>query len=160
MAADNFNDRLVLLYSWIKRQAYRYCSNEYDAEDLASETIYKLLRYRDKFDNKRDLKPWILSIMQNTYITDYYHRRCIAFVEVEDNMLTYSYSEPQSLISIKNIVSIVRQYARQSCCIESVLLYAKGYNYDEISRILDIPIGTVRSRISSGRKLLKEALEL
>lgn len=160
MAADNFNDRLVSLYSWIKRQAYRYSSNDYDAEDLASETIYKLLRYRDKFDNKRDLKPWILSIMQNTYITDYNHRRCIPFVEVEDNILSYSYIEPQSLISIKNIVSIVRKYARRSCCIESVLLYAKGYNYDEISRILDIPIGTVRSRISSGRKLLKEALEL
>lgn len=160
MAADNFNDRLVSLYSWIKRQTYRYYSNEHDAEDLASETIYKLLRYRDKFDNKRDLKPWILSIMQNTYITDYNHRRCIAFVEVEDNMLTYSYREPQSVVTVKNIVSIVRKYARQSCCIESVLLYAKGYNYDEISRILDIPIGTVRSRISSGRKLLKDALEL
>lgn len=160
MAADNFNDRLVSLYSWIKQQTYRYYSNEHDAEDLASETIYKLLRYRDKFDNKRDLKPWILSIMQNTYITDYNHRRCIAFVEVEDNMLTYSYREPQSVVTVKNIVSIVRKYARQSCCIESVLLYAKGYNYDEISRILDIPIGTVRSRISSGRKLLKDALEL
>ena len=160
MAADNFNDRLVSLYSWIKLQTYRYYSNEHDAEDLASETIYKLLRYRDKFDNKRDLKPWILSIMQNTYITDYNHRRCIAFVEVEDNMLTYSYREPQSVVTVKNIVSIVRKYARQSCCIESVLLYAKGYNYDEISRILDIPIGTVRSRISSGRKLLKDALEL
>ena len=160
MVADNFNDRLVSLYSWIKRQAYRYCSNRYDAEDLASETIYKLLRNRDKFDDKRDLKPWILSVMQNTYITDYNHRRCIPFVDVDNDMMYYSYSEPQSLISIKKIVSIIRKYARQSCCIESVLLYAKGYNYEEISRILSIPIGTVRSRISTGRKLLKDALEL
>lgn len=160
MVADNFNDRLVSLYSWIRRQAYRYCSNEFDIDDLTSETIYKILKNKDKFDNKRDLKPWILSIMQNTYITDYNHRRCVPFVEVDDNILTYSYCEPQSLISMRNIISIVRKYARQSCCIESVLLYAKGYNYDEISHILDIPIGTVRSRISSGRKLLKEALEL
>lgn len=160
MVADNFNDRLVSLYSWIRRQAYRYYSCEFDIDDLTSKTIYKLLKNKDKFDNKRDLKPWILSIMQNTYITEYNHRQCIPFVEVEDNMLSYSYIEPQSLISIRNIVSIVRKYARQSCCIESVLLYAKGYNYDEISRILNIPIGTVRSRISSGRKLLKDALEL
>lgn len=160
MVADNFNDRLVSLYSWIRRQAYRYCSNEFDVDDLTSETIYKLLKNRDRFDNKRDLKPWILSIMQNTYITEYNRRKNIPFVEVEENMLSYSYNEPESLISIKKIGSIIRKYARQSCCIESVLLYAKGYNYEEISRILGIPIGTVRSRISTGRKLLKDALEL
>ena len=160
MIADNFNDRLVSLYSWIKKQAYRYCSNDFDADDLTSETIYKILKNKDKFDNKRDLKPWILSIMQNTYITDYNHRKCVPFVEVDDNMLTYSHHEPQSLTSLKNICSLIRKCSRRSCCIESVLLYAKGYNYEEISHILNIPIGTVRSRISSGRRLLKDALEL
>lgn len=160
MSADNFNDRLVSLYSWIKRQAYRYCANRYDAEDLASETIYKLLKYRDKFDDKRDLKPWVLSVMQNTYITGYNHCMCVPFVEVDNDMLFYSHSEPLSILSVKNIFSIIRKYARRSCCVESVLLYAKGYNYDEISHILGIPIGTVRSRISTGRKLLKIALEL
>jgi len=46
-----------------------------------------------------------------------------------------------------------------SCCIECVLLYAKGYSYDEIAERIGIPVGTVKSRVSAGRKMLREALD-
>lgn len=53
----------------------------------------------------------------------------------------------------------IRECARKSVAIECVILYAKGYNYDEISKMLRIPKGTVMSRISNGRKMLREALD-
>ncbi|NBJ08313.1 hypothetical protein D1647_19345 [Alistipes sp. Z76] len=63
-------------------------------------------------------------------------------------------------LALSHILSAVRDCARKSVAIECVVLYAKGYNYDEISRMLGIPKGTVMSRISNGRKMLKESLEL
>lgn len=159
MKAESFSDMLVGLYPWIKGQAYRICGNKCDAEDLASEVIYKMLKNSERFDCSRDLKPWATSIIFNTYITNFNRRKCVQFVEVDNDACFYSYHDSQSNISVKRIFSIIRKCARQSCTIECVLLYAKGYTYEEISQLLHIPIGTVRSRISLGRKTLKRALE-
>ncbi len=74
----------------------------------------------------------------------------------------YTYASPylaDQEMAISHILSIVRECARKSVAIECVILYAKGYNYDEISKMLGIPKGTVMSRISNGRKMLREALE-
>ena len=57
-------------------------------------------------------------------------------------------------ILFDDLVSIIQRCAKKSRCIDSVMYYASGYSYDEISEILNIPVGTVRSRISSGRKML------
>lgn len=57
-------------------------------------------------------------------------------------------------ILFDDLVSIIQRCAKKSRCIDSVMYYASGYSYDEISEILNIPVGTVRSRISSGRKFL------
>ena len=59
--------------------------------------------------------------------------------------------------SIDRLLSIIRDCNRKSCCIECVLLYAKGYNYEEISDKIGIPVGTVKSRISAGRQMLRKA---
>ena len=74
----------------------------------------------------------------------------------------YSYASPYMAdhdLEISHILSTVRECARKSVSIECVILYAKGYNYDEIARMLCIPKGTVMSRISNGRKMLRDALD-
>ena len=65
--------------TWINRKARQYYSDEFDAEDLASETIEKILRSKTKFDAAKSFRPWALAIMQNTYITQYNRRKCIGF---------------------------------------------------------------------------------
>ena len=57
-------------------------------------------------------------------------------------------------ILFDDLVSTIQRCAKKSRCIDSVMYYASGYSYDEISEILNIPVGTVRSRISSGRKMI------
>lgn len=65
----------------------------------------------------------------------------------------YAYSSPLTAdqnVTVWYILSLLRECSRKSIAIECVILYAKGYNYDEISRMLGIPKGTVMSRISNG----------
>lgn len=144
--------------SWIRRKAQLLCPNEYDAEDLASETVEKILRSRDKFDSKKDFRPWALTVMRNTFITWYNRRMCVPFMRMDDD---FSYASPylaDQEMAVSHILSAIRDCARKSVAIECVVLYAKGYNYEEISQMLGIPKGTVMSRISNGRKMLREAL--
>lgn len=155
----NIDELVIKNIEWIRRKAHNYYSNESDAEDLASETIYKCLSQAKRFDNDRSFKPWALAIMANTYITQYNRRRCVLFTGLDeyDPYIGYNYADQQA--SINNMLSIIRECGRKSCCIECVLLYAKGYSYDEIADIVGIPVGTVKSRVSAGRKILRDALE-
>lgn len=155
----NIEELVIKHAAWIRKKARRYYSDEYEADDLASETIYKCLSQGKRFDSERSFKPWALTIMENTYITQYNRRRCVLFTGLDD----YDpYSESESAdqrASVQRILSVIRECARKSCCIDCVLLYAKGYSYDEIADIEGIPVGTVKSRVAAGRKMLREALD-
>lgn len=155
----NIEELVVKHAAWIRKKARRYYSDEYEADDLASETIYKCLSQGKRFDSERSFKPWALTIMENTYITQYNRRRCVLFTGLDD----YDpYSESESAdqrASVQRIISVIRECARKSCCIDCVLLYAKGYSYDEIADIEGIPVGTVKSRVAAGRKMLRDALD-
>ena len=151
--------RIVENLSWLKHQARRYYGNPYDAEDLVSDTIEKILTNRSHFDRFKDFKPWAMAIMRNIFITQYNRKLCVPFVGIDG---VHSYSSPIAADhreSINRIFSAIRRCARESIAIECVVLYAKGYTYKEISGILGIPIGTVMSRISNGRKMLRDVLE-
>ena len=143
--------------SWLKRKAHRYYVDDFDADDLTGETIEKILQNHDKYDVGKNFRPWALTIMHNTFITQYNRRKCITFSPLEDYQAISHYYSDQ-LAAISNICSTIRKCAAKSIAIECVVLYAKGYSYDEIARMLSIPIGTVMSRISNGRQMLRRAL--
>ena len=155
----DIEDIVVRHAGWIRQKARRYYTNEADADDLASETIYKCLSQGQRFDCRMSFKPWALTIMENTFITQYNRNRCVQFTGYENDMAYISDDRTDGRISVKRILSIIRDCGRKSCCINCVLLYAKGYSYDEISDIEGIPIGTVKSRVAAGRRLLRNALE-
>lgn len=154
-------ERLVIEnVGWLRLKSRRYYpDNIDDADDLTSETIYKLLKASNLYDSKKGFRPWALSVMHNTYITAYNRRKCVPFTELDESMPYFSRYESDHRATVNRILSVVRTCARKSCCIECVLLYAKGFSYDEIAVNLEIPVGTVRSRISAGRKMLHEALD-
>ncbi len=154
----NIEHLVVDNITWLRRKAQIFCQNACDAEDLASETIEKILKSRDRFDSRKDFRPWALIVMRNTFITNYNRRKCVPFTGMDDDYPAISPFMADQEIIITHILSSIRKCARKSIAIECVILYAKGYNYDEISQQLGIPKGTVMSRISNGRKLLREAL--
>lgn len=145
---------------WILRKAHCYYNNDFDAEDLAGDTIEKILRNKDRYDNSRSFRPWALVIMHNTYITQFNRRQCVPFVCIDEAWSCFSDYDADLNVRLKHILRIVRQQAARSKNIECVVLYALGYEYAEISKMLGIPKGTVMSRIWNGRKMLAEALNV
>lgn len=152
-------EELVVSYAgWIRKAARRYYSDECDADDLAGETIYKCLSQGHRFDSDRSFKPWALTIMENIFKTQYNRRKCVLFTGYGDHGQYKGAEYTDQRASVNRILSIIRECGRKSRCIECVLLYAKGYSYDEIADIVGIPIGTVKSRVAAGRRMLREAL--
>ena len=151
----NIEELVVAHAPWIRKKASYYCMNSADADDLASETIYKCLSRGRHFNMSRNFKPWALAVMVNTYITLYNRRRCILFTGYNE-ALEYSGGErADQRASVRNLLSVIRRCRCKSETVDAVLLYAKGYSYMEIADMLEIPVGTVRSRISTARKLLR-----
>lgn len=154
----NLHHAIAENIDWIRHKAKTYCKDEIQAEDLASETIIKCLYNAGRFDTGKQLKPWIQTIMANTFKTDYNRRKCISFVNYD---LTDSFRCPHTADErtlLKDLIDAIGRLEKRSLCIQSVLLYIDGYNYSEIARKSGIPIGTVKSRIATGRKILRESL--
>ena len=152
-------DLVVGHTGWIRMKAGYYYHDESDADDLASETIYRILSSADKFDTGRSFKPWAHTIMENIYKMQYNRRKCVLFTGYDEigSALSDLYSDQRAIV--RRMLSIIRQCMRKSCCIECVLLYARGYDYAEIASKAGIPVGTVESRIAAGRKMLRNALQ-
>lgn len=143
---------------WIRKTAGRFYSDVCDAEDLASETVYRILSQGERFNPHRSFKPWALTIMVNIFRTQYNRRRCVPFNGYEDYDNYPGSESADQRAAVGRILSIIREYSRKSRNIECVILYAKGFCYDEIAEIAGIPVGTVKSRVAAGRKMLQEAL--
>lgn len=154
----NIDELVVQNAEWIRITARRYYSDPDLADDLASDTIYKCLSNAGHFDSTRSFKPWALTIMENTFKTQYNRRRCVLFTSLDDGCTAFVPDDAGCRVAMLEVFEAIRKCARDSRCIESVILYAKGYGYDEIAEISGIPVGTVKSRIAAGRKILREAL--
>lgn len=152
-------DLVVRHSGWISRRAWKYCNNSEDAEDLAGETIFKCLNYAGRFNTEKSFKPWVAVIMENTFKTLYNRRKCVRFFGYEDYDSYKASESSDQRASLVNLFSIIRKLSHSSLCISSVLLYAKGYTYEEIACREKIPIGTVRSRIAFGRKLIRNSID-
>lgn len=150
----DFEKELSDIYPWLLKTARRFCYSRQDAEDLAGDTIYKLLINRDRFDCSKPLQPWCLVVMRNIYIIRYNRGSLIRFTSIDIVEEHLGFDSAIHSVYLNDLMSVIQRCAKKSCCIDSVMYYANGYSYDEISEILHIPVGTVRSRISSGRKFL------
>lgn len=170
-------DRVLPLLDDLHRLAYHLCHDENDTEDLVAETIKKAC---EKFRTLRDhgkIKPWLFRILRNTFVSLCRERKKYATIEYEDDnenederfSLFTEVSQPfllwwgnpeRELLNklleedIKQALSEIQSEFR----FVVVLCDVEGLSYREISNILDIPIGTVRSRIARGRSILQRKL--
>lgn len=154
----DFDKELKDIYPWILHLAGKFCRCREDAEDLANDIIYKLLVNRDQFVGDKSLKPWCLAVMRNVYITKYNRQSLVTFVDYGSVPEFSSSCSSEYLTLFDDTLTAIKRCIRKSHCMDCVIYFAKGYSYNEISEFLNIPIGTVRSRISYGRKLLFQEL--
>ena len=81
---SDFEREIDALYSWIRGVACRMAGDDMDGEDLAHDTIIKALLNAGRYDHGRDLKPWLLAIMSNTWKSLERHRACVPFCPLVD----------------------------------------------------------------------------
>lgn len=154
-------DELVTVhFAWILNKARFYYQDKCNAEDLASETIYKCLVSASQFDESKDFKPWALTIMHNTYLTSCKRKTCVRIESIGEKEVHHSPFMSDTIANIRQILTVIRECCRKSESIRCVMMYARGYCYSDIAEKYAIPVGTVKSRISFGRKMLRDMLEV
>jgi RNA polymerase sigma-70 factor (ECF subfamily) len=176
---NKFSNLVLSHWKALNRFAFSLCKNKFDAEDLVSETILKAFENFGRLKDESKLKPWLFRILNNQFISNY--RRNQKFVELESATNEYQdeYAESFSLFEAiaksnyvdegnpenKFISHLTQDQIKKS--IEELpgefratilLCDMEDFSYAEISAILKIPVGTVRSRISRARTLLQKKL--
>ena len=152
--------------------AYRMTRNAHDAEDLVQETYLKAYRHYDKFEEGTNLKAWLFKILKNTFINAYRKKKQAPplsdFSDIEESFESRVSTEALSDLKtpedelLENVLDGDVQKALEELPpdyrIAVLLADIEGFAYKEIAEILEIPVGTVMSRLYRGRKLLEEAM--
>ncbi len=140
---------------WLRNAAFRFCRDEVEAADLFSETVCSILSRPGNFDPSRPFKPWALSVMCNIWKVAYNRAQLVSFFPLWE-CDREACERTDSRAKVSELRRAIRRCMGKSRTMRAVIMYAMGYSYQEIADIEQIPIGTVRSRIKSGRDLLAE----
>ena len=149
--------------------ALRMTRNQTDAEDLVQETYLKAYRSYDTFESGTNLRAWLFRILTNTFINKYRAKQRrpqeTELGEVEDLYLyrrlpTLATSAEEELLDLFPAEEVRRALEElpENYLLPVLLSDVEGFTYKEIADILDIPMGTVMSRLHRGRKAIQEAL--
>jgi RNA polymerase sigma-70 factor (ECF subfamily) len=176
---NQFEELFIPFIDGLYNMAMRMTRNPEDAEDLVQETYLKAYRFFGNFRTNTNPRAWIITIMMNAFRTRYRKVRKepvkVDYDAVENMLPADDYDpaqRPANKSETRNLEDLT-EYMRSVVsddvikALESVPLRfrmpvllsdAEQFNYQEISEILGINIGTVKSRIFRGRKLLKKNL--
>jgi len=164
---EEFLPQIEALYTF----AYHLTYHEEDANDLVQETYLKAYRFIDRYHEGTNAKAWLFKILKNVFINQYRkkssrptkvdYEEIISYHE-GDNPKYSSYLDLREEMfqdmmgdEVTNAVNTLPVDFR----VVLLLCDVEGFTYEEISKIVDIPIGTVRSRLHRARNMLKEKLK-
>jgi RNA polymerase sigma-70 factor, ECF subfamily len=166
-----FEDEALPHLDALYTMAVRLARNSHDASDLVQETILRAYRFFDRFEQGTNCRAWLLTILFNNFRNGYrrsareqpagspeeFERR----IEAESLRSDSPNSDPEATLSGSGMEREVEAAldALPAEFREALLLVdVQELSYQEISQVLNIPIGTVKSRVSRGRSLLRDAL--
>ncbi|MFI5348244.1 MAG: RNA polymerase sigma factor [Elusimicrobiota bacterium] len=152
--------------------AYRLSGNEPDARDLVQEAFSRALEHAGAYDPTRPFDSWLLRILHNVFLDSmrrHSHSRTVSLdapAPVEDagwaDLLPGKEpSAADELILKESLDLLQRALARLPTTYRSAIALCdiEGLSYEDIAKVMEIPVGTVRSRIHQGRVLLRKAYE-
>ncbi len=171
---DEAFSRLVDCYkNGVFRLVYHKIPFKGDVEDLAQEVFLRVYKSLKRFDQNRKFSTWLYTIANNLCI-DYLRRKRLQSVsldaplfptngekevkleipdETNDPELVFQRTSEQIMV-LKAIEKLPEQYS-----LVIKLRHIKGYSYEEIAQILDMPLGTIKSRIYRARNELRKILQ-
>lgn len=147
--------------------AYRYTGNKDDAEDLVQDLMVKLFLRLEEMKKIEKLFPWLGKILYRQFIDQLrrQQRSPIEFMDEDDSEYEIQAShsvEPETVINAeitRDLINAALQKLKDNHRLLVLLHDVEGYNMQEISDMIDIPVGTVKSRLSRARSKLREVIK-
>lgn len=163
-ANDTFKQRLLGLQGNLLNFAYQLTTNREEAQDLLQDTTLKALDNEEKYVDNVNFKGWIFTIMRNIFINNYRQtvRKATVIDQTEDlyhlNISQESgLSTPEGSYAVKEISSVLDEFTDDYRI--PFNMYVAGYKYNEIAEKMNLPLGTIKSRIFFARKRLRKRLQ-
>lgn len=163
MSTIEFNHHMLSHSKALEHFAYSLTSNRDDALDLLQDTFMKAVAYRSKFKDSTNLKAWLYTIMKNTFINNYRRKvKSKTILEQSEDLYHLVRTEdhrdknPSSQYNFKEIMNTVDALDDEFRI--PFNMHREGYKYKEIADELELPLGTVKSRIFLARQKLMDQL--
>lgn len=157
----DFEEKILECIDSLYNLALRMTQHKQDAEDLTQEAVLRAYRFLTKFEEGTNFKAWIMAILRNVFINEYRRKtkepQKIEFEKVEDFITIPEISGVQEEIFTENIKSSIDKLPEELRT-TIILFYAEDFSYKEIAKIMDVPVGTVMSRLYTARQALKRQL--
>ena len=161
LSRKEFDANLVRMQEHLFYYALQLTEDREDALDLAQETSYKALKNHNLLHNDEHVRAWLFTILRNTYINYLRSSHYRQLIYDTDELNSYSESTSDSVnilpdgIYLKNelhelVGKLPEEYKNP------IRMLLSGYSYKEIAQQMDIPIGTVKSRIHLGKKKIRK----
>ncbi len=167
--SDIFNNEFMVHIDALYNFAYKLTLNEDDAKDLLQDTCMKAFRFINSFEQGTNAKAWLFRILKNSFINEYRKKsKNPGMVDYQEVETYYNSDENEGQVqttpdlrseTVKGMLGDEITNALNSLDVDFktviILCDLEGFKYDEMAKILDIPIGTVRSRLHRARNMLK-----
>lgn len=164
LATSSIQQQLLALQDNMLNFAYILTSNREEAKDLLQDTTLKVLDNKEKFTDNINFKGWVFTIMRNIFINNY--RRIVRsqtmIDQTEDlyhlNMPQESgLDTPEGAFNVKEITKAINSFSDEYRI--PFTMHVAGFKYNEIAEKMNLPLGTVKSRIFFARQKLQTMLK-
>lgn len=167
---QDFNEEMLPHLDAIYNFALRLTADPNDAEDLVQDTIVKAFRFFSSYERGTNAKAWLFRILKNSYINNY-RKKSKQPHQVDYSEVSQYYesvrSEQSETTDLEDLMyremmddDVTTALTELPEDFRTVVLLCdvEGFTYEEIANMLDVPIGTIRSRLHRGRNLLRVRL--
>jgi RNA polymerase sigma-70 factor, ECF subfamily len=151
-------DRLVAMIPSLRAFALSLCGDPCRADDLVQETLVKAWDHLESFEEGTNLKAWLITILRNTFLSDYRKRRR----EVEDRNGDQDlaiHPEQYGKMDLQDFLAALAKLPPEQR-VAIILVGAEQFSYEEVAKICGCSIGTIKSRVNRGRRRLADLLDI
>jgi RNA polymerase sigma factor (sigma-70 family) len=157
-----FNQLLISNIEYLKPYAVVFTHDSESAKDLLQETLCRALANRAQYSDETNIKGWLYTIMRNTFINNYRRKgrtkKIFNFYlrDFPENKESATGNPTHGCLEVKELLAVV--HALPDTLRIPFCLHYEGYKYQEIADLIDITLGTIKSRIHLARKILREQI--
>jgi RNA polymerase sigma-70 factor (ECF subfamily) len=157
--SQNVHEQIVALLPRLRRFARNLTRNPHDADDVVQMAIERALTRLDQWRSNARLDSWMFKIVRNAWIDELRARgrrdKIFLGAEAGDNIGTDSMARETELLSVQSAMARLPEDQREAVS----LVLVEGLPYREAAEVLDVPIGTLTSRLARGREALQAMLD-